>query len=433
MKIAIGKIDLSAIAILTPIVFGLSFFFPGCSSNPVSCNQSLQDQSNNGSTAETATLIIQKYSLTITTDGHGSVTPVIVLSLSAGKSTNISAAPASGYTFSNWTTVTGSAKFASASSASTTVQLVTGNTVIKANFIKKWSRLNIHVGTSPVGVIFDGANIWVADENGANIYKILASTGAVLHVYPGGPGAQYLAYDNVHNTVWVTNPGVNNVTVINASTGKLVTYASGNDPDGIAFDGTNMWVANYTPATVTKIRASDGAILATIPVGTSGVSNPRLLAYDKVSKYIWVTVCGDNKVKKIDPVTNKIVGDYTVPGYPYAIVFDGTCMWVTQVLLNTVAKIRTSDGAILATYNAGVGPNGIAFDGTYIWITDQVYCGAPPFPMNTVCTVTQILAGNGAAMGTDQVGERPQWVAAGGGYLWVTNGSDNTVSRCTYK
>ena len=294
-----------------------------------------------------------------------------------------------------------------------------------------WSCSSIDVGTAPVGVLYDGTNIWVADENGEDIYKILASTGAVLHIYTGGHGAQYLAYDSVNNNVWVTNPGSNNVTVVNAATGSSVTYDSGSDPDGIAFDGTNMWVANYTPATVTKIRASDGVILQTISVGTSGVSNPRLLAYDNVSNYIWVTVGGDNKVKKIDPATGGIVGDYDVPG-PYAIVFDGTYMWVTEGILNKVAKIRTSDGAILATYDAGVGPNGITFDGTYIWITDQVYSGSPPFPMTTVCTVTQIRASDGVVMGTHQVGERPQWVASGGGYIWVTNGSDNTVSRCTY-
>ena len=295
-----------------------------------------------------------------------------------------------------------------------------------------WTMSNTTVGTSPVGVLFDGTNIWVANENSWNIYKISASTGAVLQIYPAGLGAQYLAYDDVNNYVWTTNPASNNVTAINATSGNLVTYSCGNDPDGIAFDGANMWVANYTPATVTKIRALDGRIQQSVSVGTGGVSNPRLLAYDYVANTMWVTVNGDNKVDKIDVNTGTVLGQYAVPGSPYAIAFDGTCMWVTQASANTVVKIRTSDGAILGTYGAGVGPNGIAFDGTYIWITDQVYTGAPPFPMDTICTVTQLLATDGSLVGTHQVGERPQWVTSGGGYIWVTNGSDNTVSRCTY-
>ena len=273
---------------------------------------------------------------------------------------------------------------------------------------------------SPVGVIFDGTHTWVATENGQRIYKILASTGEVVSVYPGGPGAQYLAYDNVNTNVWVTNPGSNNVTVINATSGSSVNYASGNNPDGIVFDGANMWVANYEPATVTKIRALDGTILQTIPVGTKDVSYPRLLAYDNIANRVWVTVCGDDKVKKINPDTGEIEGNYDVPGYPYAIVFDGTYMWVTQGVLDNVVKIRPSDGAIVGTYNAGFAPNGITFDGTYIWITDQLGM------------VNQLRASDSSHVGTYKTGKRPQWVTTGGGHVWITNGSDDTVSRCTY-
>jgi YVTN family beta-propeller protein len=292
--------------------------------------------------------------------------------------------------------------------------------------------MTIPVGESPVGEVFDGANVWVADENGENIYEIKASTGSVTHIYPGGHGAQYLAFDGVNDKVWVTNPASDDVTVIDVATGALSTYPSGNDPDGIAFDGVYMWVANFTPAAVTKIRASDGTIVDTVSVGTSGVSDPRLLVYDDASKHVWVTLCGDNKIAEIDAATDAVVGDFDLPGSPYAIAFDGACLWVTQAALNTVAKVDTGNGAVVGTYDAGIGPNGIDFDGSDIWITDQVYEGAPPFPMDTVCTVTRLRASDGESLGAYRVGERPQWVTTGDGYFWVTNGSDNTVSRFPY-
>jgi glutamine cyclotransferase len=299
--------------------------------------------------------------------------------------------------------------------------------------LNTWTCTNTAVGKAPVGVLFDGTNIWVSDETGTEIYKIQASTGTVLHVYAGGNGAQYIAYDNVNNNIWVTNPGSDNVTVINATSGNSVNYStgvSGNFPDGIGFDGANMWVTNYLTATVTKMRAFDGAILQTIPVGTQGVSHPRFVVYDNVAKRIWVTIASDNKVLKINPDTGVIEDTYSVPGFPYAAVFDGTNIWVTQGLLNTVVKLRPSDGSVLGTYDAGVIPNGMTFDGTYIWITDQV-SSTYPFPMDTVSTVTQLRASDGAHIGTYRVGERPQWVTTGAGYIWVTNGSDNTVSRCS--
>jgi DNA-binding beta-propeller fold protein YncE len=47
------------------------------------------------------------------------------------------------------------------------------------------------------------------------------------------------------------------VTKLLASTGAVVgTYGVGTAPVGIAFDGTNIWVANSYDNTVTKIGAT---------------------------------------------------------------------------------------------------------------------------------------------------------------------------------
>lgn len=36
------------------------------------------------------------------------------------------------------------------------------------------------------------------------------------------------------------------------------SFAVGDTPDAVAFDGANIWVANYNGGTVTKLRANDG-------------------------------------------------------------------------------------------------------------------------------------------------------------------------------
>ena len=46
-------------------------------------------------------------------------------------------------------------------------------------------------------------------------------------------------------------------------------FPVGSGPVGLAFDGASIWVANYTSFSVSKLRASDGAVL-----GTFGVANP---------------------------------------------------------------------------------------------------------------------------------------------------------------
>jgi hypothetical protein len=58
-----------------------------------------------------------------------------------------------------------------------------------------------------------------------------------------------VAFDGVN--IWVTNPGY--VTKLRASDGAILgTFDTGAGAIGIAFDGANIWVANQTANTVTK-------------------------------------------------------------------------------------------------------------------------------------------------------------------------------------
>src|SRR5579872_6442307 len=67
-------------------------------------------------------------------------------------------------------------------------------------------------------------------------------------------------------------------------------FPVGNQPYGLCFDGANIWAANNADNTVSKVRASDGALL----------------------------------------------GTYSVPGAPFGVAFDGANIWVTSSALNNV-------------------------------------------------------------------------------------------------
>ena len=45
------------------------------------------------------------------------------------------------------------------------------------------------------------------------------------------------------------------------------SFTVGNLPDGIAFDGANIWTANFNDGTVSKLQANDGAVLGTFTIG----------------------------------------------------------------------------------------------------------------------------------------------------------------------
>lgn len=71
-----------------------------------------------------------------------------------------------------------------------------------------------------------------------------------------------VAFDG--ENIWVANWGntSNSVTKFRANDGSAIgTFAVGSQPSGIAFDGANIWVANWGANSVTKLRASNGSNL----------------------------------------------------------------------------------------------------------------------------------------------------------------------------
>jgi hypothetical protein len=71
-------------------------------------------------------------------------------------------------------------------------------------------------------------------------------------------------------------------------------FPVGKEPLGIAFDGANMWTANYGDGTVTKLRASDGTVLGTFSVGRGAFG----ITFDGAN--IWVSNAGGPQSFAVD-------------------------------------------------------------------------------------------------------------------------------------
>ena len=184
-------------------------------------------------------------------------------------------------------------------------------------------------------------------------------------------------------------------------------------PLALAFDGTNIWVANSQSTTVTELSASTGAVLGTYTVGTQ----PFGVAFDGAN--IWVTSGGNGTVTELSASTGAVVGTYPAGNLPLGVAFDGTNIWVVnQTTPGTVTKLLASTGAVVGTYTVGTTPYGIAFDGSNIWVTNR---GSG--------SVTELLASTGAVVGTYTVGTSPYGVAFDGANIWVTNSQSNTVTK----
>jgi hypothetical protein len=218
-----------------------------------------------------------------------------------------------------------------------------------------------------------------------------------------------LAFDG--SNIWVTYANCKSVTKIRAIDGvKLGSFPVGSAASRVLFDGENIWIANGGTNTVTKLRASTGANLGTFRVG----STPLGMAFDGAN--VWVANRDDTFVTKIRASDGAVLGNFTVGFYHTSIAFDGANMWVASIY-GTVTELRASDGATLGTFPAPAAYE-IVFDGVNVWI--------PGFYGSSV---TKIRTSDGATIGTfPVVGQYPYVLTFDGDHIWVGS-LDGTINK----
>ncbi|HTZ98090.1 MAG TPA: hypothetical protein VMB18_16935 [Terriglobales bacterium] len=224
-----------------------------------------------------------------------------------------------------------------------------------------------------------------------------------------------VAFDgkNIWSANFADSPG--SVTKIRAHDGQVLgTYKVGHQPLGVTFDGENIWVSDNFDNTVTKLRASDGKVL-----GNFSVRAPWWMTSD--GENIWVPSYGEKgTVTKLRASDGKNLGTFATGGTggAMATAFDGANVWVTNFSgagNGTVSKLRAIDGTLLGVYTVGPNPLGVTFDGTYIWVAN--IGGA---------SVTKLQPSDGKVLGTFTVAPEPYSVISDGQHIWVTGALELT-------
>ena len=195
----------------------------------------------------------------------------------------------------------------------------------------------------------------------------------------------------------------------------------GSQPLSVEFDGTDLWVANATSGTVTRVRPGDGKVLDT----WTGATN----AFAIVAAMGRIFVAGSpngspGSLYMIDPTQpagavttlTSNLGATTV-----GIAFDGSRIWTANLGPNSSqpgsVSIVTLNPTTVTTVPIGIaGPIGILYDGANIWVTRQ-----------GTHTLLKLNA-DGSTAQTIMVGEFPQYPVFDGTNIWVPNLDSNSVS-----
>jgi hypothetical protein len=147
---------------------------------------------------------------------------------------------------------------------------------------------------SPFGVLYDGTNIWVTDANAGKLFK-LDSNGAIIQTVNTGSSPGFPVFDGTN--IWVPNTGSNTVTVVRASTGAVLATLTGNGlntPFTPAFDGERILITNVIGPSVSLWKATDFTPLGSIGTGTG--TGPVGACSDGLN--FWITLADTNKLAR---------------------------------------------------------------------------------------------------------------------------------------
>ncbi len=235
------------------------------------------------------------------------------------------------------------------------------------------------VGSIPQLVKSDGADLWVANVGGSTVSRVRASDGKLLETWTGATSAYGIVA--AMGSIFVTgrmSPGSLYMIDPTQAAGAVTTLTSslGNEPQGIAFDGSRIWTANQGGSV--SIISLNPTSVTTVSTGFIG---PIGILYDGAN--IWVTDFFESTLLKLNS-DGSIAQTITVGGLPYQPVFDGMNIWVPNSNRHSVTVVRVKDAVgnplatafVLATLrgNGLNQPATAAFDGERILVTN--YAGA---------------------------------------------------------
>jgi hypothetical protein len=189
-----------------------------------------------------------------------------------------------------------------------------------------------------------------------------------------------------------------------------LSYPVGNVPQGVQSDGADLWVANNGNGTVTRIRASDGALLGTW-TGATGASSVLV-----AGGQIFITGYTTNRLYEIHPLSapGPVLTFGGILGlHPSGLTYDGQNIWTAN---NSGSVSLVVGGGVTTIVTGFTSPGGILFDGTNVWVAD--------FGDNKL----KKLDSSGNILSSVTVGSSPFFPVFDGTNIWVPNDGDDSVS-----
>lgn len=243
----------------------------------------------------------------------------------------------------------------------------------KTQGFKDW---DLPGGHQPNSVIVDPKGmVWTTGYGNGTIGKLKPSTGAIAEFsVPSGSnsGPHTLALGNDGETLWFTMQTGNRIGSVDILTGRIAEYETSGNPSGITVDRAgNIWWCRSGDDKLGRLDPRAGKITE-LDMGRG--SRPRRIA-TAPDGMLWVTLFGNGRLVKVDPVANRVADVYPLPGGnagAYAVAVDDTgIVWVNQIKLDSLIRFDPSNITMqtikLPSSNTGI--RKLTTDGSRVWYT----------------------------------------------------------------
>jgi S-layer homology domain len=232
---------------------------------------------------------------------------------------------------------------------------------------------DIGLGATPVGPFpstpaADGADIWVASLDDT-IRRVRASDGRLLETWTGADGPALVAMGRVFVAkllpaqLYAIDPAAP------AGAAQLVAADIGTSvSSALAYDGSRIWATSCCAVTIPPSPPPPGSVSIITPgtwsaqTITAGFDEPSGLVFDGTN--MWVVDGGASSLFRLDS-EGAIVQTISITAPAGQPAFDGANLWVPTEVGTLV--VQASTGQVLTTLNEGSGGHA-AFDGSRVLV-----------------------------------------------------------------
>ncbi len=221
---------------------------------------------------------------------------------------------------------------------------------------------------NPIALLSVHRQLWIANASSSSLTVINATNGALIKVIAKGKGApsfdhpDALAVTPSRSDVWVTNPTNSTVTEVDARTLTVASVVSSDvglfsNPDGIAIDGTAIFVANAGSNSVSMLSTSAGSLIQNIGNsslnGGYGFNAPASMTSWGHDVFVTSPPGDSPMVTQISALTgdsNWMMCNTNFAFHflaPSALAINGSHLWVANAGNNTLTEMDATTGALV--------------------------------------------------------------------------------------